>query len=114
MLFTLLSRRRVYPSAATTRVGTDNFRRGETVCTIKAKSNVTCLIAICVAPRAPKTTPMVATTKVRRDNFGGGGTVFTIKTTGGAIYGIAITVAPVAPRITPIAVTPPGGFDVTM
>jgi hypothetical protein len=57
---------------------------------------------------------MVATTKVRRDNFGGGGTVFTIKTTGGAIYGIAITVAPVAPRITPIAVTPPGGFDVTM
>jgi hypothetical protein len=79
------------------RVGSEHPQK-ETVCTIKIKSDPTGLIAVCVAPPAPKTPPVVAETKVGRNNFGGGGTVFISKTTGSAIC----VIAPFAPKIAPI------------
>ena len=108
MKFTLLSWGRVYPSAATTRIGPDNVRRAETICTIK--SEATGLVAVCVAPPTPKTPPVVATAKVGRDNFWGGGGVFGSKTAGRATCVIALF----GPRITPMAVTPPDGFDAVL
>jgi hypothetical protein len=108
MKFTLLSWGRVYPSAATTRIGPDNVRRAETICTIE--SEATGLVAVCVAPPTPKTPPVVATAKVGRDNFRGGGGVFGSKTAGRATCVIALF----GPRITPMAVTPPDGFDAVL
>ena len=108
MKFTLLSGRRVYPSAATTRIGPDNVRRAETICTIK--SEATGLVAVCTAPPTPKTPPVVATAKVGRDNFWSGGGAFSRKTAERATCIIALF----GPRMTPMAVTPPDGFDAVL
>lgn len=108
MKFTLLSGGRVYPSAATTRIGPDHVSRAETICTIE--SEATGLVAVCTAPPTPKTPPVVATAKVGRDNFWSGGGAFSRKTADRATCIIALF----GPRMTPMAVTPPDGFDAVL
>jgi hypothetical protein len=108
MKFTLLSWGRVYPSAATARIGPDHVRRAETICT--TKSEATGLVAVCIAPPTPKTPPVVATAKVGRDNFWSGGGAFSRKTADRATCIIALF----GPRMTPMAVTPPDGFDAVL
>lgn len=104
----LLRGGRVYPSAATARIGPDHVRRAETICTIE--SEATGLVAVCTAPPTPKTPPVVATAKVGRDNFWSGGAAFSRKTADRATCIIALF----GPRMTPMAVTPPDGFDAVL
>ena len=62
----LLSGRRIYPSTTTARVGPGNLGRDETVCTIKAEIEAVGVVAIGVAPRAPKIIPIGAVTPPSR------------------------------------------------